>query len=110
MRFLDGSRGACPEGGLVRPNGTQRIARLTLCAVVCRSYSARVIDAIQAHESEGLLRQGLQQLFHPLDKRRALIWILLRKSFINLQDLFKCLTRLRWSVLGAIQNTQIVER
>src|ERR1700722_10605580 len=52
----------------------------------------------------------LQQLFHPLDKRRELIWILLRKRFINLQGLFKSLPRLLWSVLGPIQNTQIVER
>src|SRR5215470_5262776 len=72
--------------------------------------STRVIDAIQVHESEGLLRQVLQQLLHPLDKRRQLIWILLRKSFINLQGLFKCLPRILRSVLGAIQNAQIVER
>ena len=62
------------------------------------------------HESEGLLRQLLQQLLHPLDERRELIWILLRKSFINLQDLFECLARILRSVLGVIQNTQIVER
>ena len=59
---------------------------------------------------DSLLRQVLQQLLHPLNKRRELIWILLRKRFINLQGLFKSLPRLRWSVLGPIQNTQIVER
>jgi len=58
--------------------------------------STRVIDAIQARESEGLLRQVLQQFLHPLDKRRELIWILLCKSFINLQGLFKCLPRILW--------------
>src|SRR6516164_8981342 len=69
-----------------------------------------LIVPAQFAESEGLLRQVLQQLLHPLDKRRELIWILLRKSFINLQGLFKCLARILRSVLGAIQNTQIVER
>jgi len=61
-------------------------------------------------ESDTLLWQVRQQLLYPLNKRRELIWILLRKSFINLHGLFKCHPRLRWSVPGAIQNTQIVER
>jgi hypothetical protein len=43
---------------------------------------------------DSLLRQVLQQLLHPLNKRRELIWILLRKIFINRQGLFKCLPRL----------------
>ena len=60
-------------------------------------------------ESDTLLRQVCQQLLYPLNERRELIWILLRKSFINLHGLFKCLPRLRRSVLGAIQNSQIVE-
>src|SRR5262249_31611037 len=59
--------------------------------------------------SRCLLRQVLQQLLHSFDKRRELIWILLRKRFINLQGLFKCLSRLLWSVLGTLQNSQIVE-
>src|SRR5208337_1699913 len=57
-----------------------------------------------------LLRQVRQQLLYPLNKRRELIWILLRKRFINLHGLFKCPPRLRWSVPGAIQNTHVVER
>src|ERR1700726_3159353 len=61
-------------------------------------------------ESDTLLRQLLQQLFHPLNKREELIWVLLRTSIINFHGLFKCLSRLLRSVFCAIQNAQIVER
>ena len=40
-------------------------------------------------ESDSLLWQVFQQRRHPLNKRRELVWVLLCKSFINVQGLFK---------------------
>ena len=71
----------------------------------------RIWKAVTAvFESDSLFWQVLQQRRQPLNKRRELVWVLLCKSFINFQGLFKCLSRLLWPVLGTIQNTQIVER